>query len=148
MNYTISTPPARLREGDTVTFTLPTKELVYTVKRLPKSGLIALVQPRDAPNREIFSYLGIEGDDVLDMARAAFGHDPEGSKWPRSAGFAAQVRLVWALYAALTTDERPARDPLTDRETTIRDAVLNQQWDEFLPSVKALVNAIMGKDLF
>jgi hypothetical protein len=108
-HFTISAPPQRLREGDTVEFNLAGKVITYTVVRLHKdgnAGKIALKQEGTAPNREVFTFLGMGTEDVVyDFAATAFGYTPDGGEWPWAdvADFAAQVRLVWALYGALAT---------------------------------------------
>lgn len=153
MNYTTINPPQRLRDGDTVTFTLPTGDLVYTVTKLSKSGHVALKLPGDAPNRAIFSYLGITGDAVKDFAISAFGYEPmDGDKWPRSdvSDFAAQVRLVWALFAQLATFEAPMASPapLAGDHSAIVAAVNRYDWGCRSQAIKDLVSAIVGTNLF
>jgi hypothetical protein len=98
--YSNNSRPDRLRLSDTVVFQLPSGELTYTVIKLPKSGRIALRQPGAALNRAVFTALGLDNDDIFNMAQGAFGYDPEGDKWPRSneADYAAQCRLVNAIY--------------------------------------------------
>ena len=103
--YSNNSRPDRLRLSDTVVFQLPSGELTYTVIKLPKSGRIALRQPGAALNRAVFTALGLDNDDIFNLAQEAFGYNPEGNKWPRSneAGYAAQCRLVNAIYDKIDT---------------------------------------------
>jgi hypothetical protein len=122
--YSNNSRPDRLRLSDTVVFQLPSGELTYTVIKLPKSGRIALRQPGTALNRAVFTALGLDNDDIFNMAQEAFGYNPEGNKWPRSneADYAAQCRLVNAIYdkidgladapVAAADDPTPAPAPL------------------------------------
>jgi hypothetical protein len=115
-HYDITNTPKRLREGDTVAFDVRGAVLTYTVAKLKKNseaGKVVLVQSGTARNRQIFDLLGLSGTDVLEFASQAFGYDATGNKWPRShaSDFAAQVRLVYALFGKIATAPELVADP-------------------------------------
>ena len=105
MHFTSALPPGfTLALGDTLAFNFGVDDntLRYTVKKTRRSGLVYLAND-NGENREIFEALDMTDSDVSAMAQTAFGYGPTGPKWPRSRSldFAAQTRLVNAIFAKL-----------------------------------------------
>jgi len=140
-HYDITNTPKRLREGDTVAFDVRGTVLTYTVAKLKKNseaGKVVLVQSGTARNRQIFDLLGLSGTDVLEFASQAFGYPATGDKWPRShaSDFAAQVRLVYALFGKITTAPEPIVDPAPTAATAPVDmTAIMAKLDEILAAI-------------
>ena len=143
-HYDITNTPKRLREGDTVAFDIRGTVLPYTVAKLTKNGeagKVVLKQAGTARNRQVFDLLGMTGNDVLDFASQAFGYPATGDKWPRShaSDFAAQVRLVYAIFGEIATAPEPVADPApTAANGPVDLASLNAKLDAINAKLDAL----------
>jgi hypothetical protein len=136
-HYDITNTPKRFREGDTVAFDVRGTVLTYTVAKLKKNseaGKVVLVQSGTARNRQIFDLLGLSGTDVLEFASQAFGYPATGDKWPRShaSDFAAQVRLVYAIFGKIATAPEPVVDPAP---TPVDMTAIMAKLDEILNAI-------------